>query len=504
MNKLITFLLCTLCIHSYSLAQNANSIEGAIKDKNNNPLLYANIINLKNGKGTISNEDGQFTIDISELHDDDIIRFQSIGYETKNLSLKDLKNTSTIILNENIYSLNEIIILGSTPKATDIVKNILENKDENYKATNQKQKIFIRDRSITEFDRFTIQPIKNNFTSIHDSLFSSIKNNTPEIDLSYTDFLGLSYKKSDSIGNKNLIVQPIKVIELESEEEDNLEYVASAINNTISSEINQKNENEYWKLKTGILSLRVNISGGDDDNEPETNDSIKNDTIKELKPDHYNYYLEGAEEFTSMSNEDQWDFLYNTKNYNFIILGGTVIEDEQVYIIEFVPKRSGIYEGRIYVSISTNALIRADYQYAEGKTGTNFNLLGIGYTQNYFRGSIFFTKYKDNYTLKYLSYQSKFNVKIKRKFSLIKKEKRKFLNKKLNEIKLAVDLFQKENQSIELLVLENNDLGINEFDQVKVNKVKKLYVDGFDEKHWKGENIITPTQQMKEYKKQDE
>ena len=46
----------------------------------------------------------------------------------------------------------------------------------------------------------------------------------------------------------------------------------------------------------------------------------------------------------------------------------------------------------MYISTETYALIRADYDYAPDKTGRDIHLLGIGYTENQFSGSIFFEK----------------------------------------------------------------------------------------------------------------
>ena len=53
----------------------------------------------------------------------------------------------------------------------------------------------------------------------------------------------------------------------------------------------------------------------------------------------------------------------------------------------------------MYISIRTYALVRADYEYAEGKTGRDIHLFGIGYTENEFSGSIYFEKKEENYIL---------------------------------------------------------------------------------------------------------
>ena len=116
------------------------TLSGTILDENNTPLPYANIVYLNTGKGTISNENGNFAIDISSLNDADIIRFQCIGYKTKDYKIESLKSNSIILLSENIYMLNEVMILGTTPNPEKIVKNILIYKDSNYRQTTQENK----------------------------------------------------------------------------------------------------------------------------------------------------------------------------------------------------------------------------------------------------------------------------------------------------------------------------------------------------------------------------
>ena len=85
MNKIILCLVSIFCILTNAVAQTDTSttivsptLRGAILNENNTPLPYVNIISLNTGKGTISNENGNFAIDIYSLNDTNIIRFQCI------------------------------------------------------------------------------------------------------------------------------------------------------------------------------------------------------------------------------------------------------------------------------------------------------------------------------------------------------------------------------------------------------------------------------------------
>jgi len=153
--------------------------------------------------------------------------------------------------------------------------------------------------------------------------------------------------------------------------------------------------------------------------------------------------------------------------------------------------------------MNTFALIRADYEYATGKTGRDINLLGIGYTQNHFKASIFFEKKNANYNLKYFSKETGNNSSINRNLSLLKKKKRFLINKKLNEIKAEIKLSVKTKESFEVLVLDRKKISPGQFANFKQKKrTKIIYVDQFNDKLWKGFSIIEPTKQMREYKKQ--
>ena len=177
---------------------------------------------------------------------------------------------------------------------------------------------------------------------------------------------------------------------------------------------------------------------------------------------------------------------------------------EDVFIIDFTPKSGGEYIGRVYITSSTYALIKAEYEYAKGKTGTNIHLLGIGYTEDAFRASIYYEKIDGTYQLKYFSKQAGISFSINRSIQLIKKKKRWLINKTLNEIKLRLKMAVKTEESIEVLFLDHQKISDADFKQFHQNKFMKIeYIDHFSDDLWKGHPIIEPTQQMREYQKQE-
>ncbi|NPD44156.1 carboxypeptidase-like regulatory domain-containing protein [Lentimicrobium sp. S6] len=74
-----------LLISLFSQGQNDEShvIRGTIIDKNTNEVLpYANIVILQKYKGTVSNEKGSFSFDLSPFSSQDTLSFQFIGYKS--------------------------------------------------------------------------------------------------------------------------------------------------------------------------------------------------------------------------------------------------------------------------------------------------------------------------------------------------------------------------------------------------------------------------------------
>ena len=91
---------------------------------------------------------------------------------------------------------------------------------------------------------------------------------------------------------------------------------------------------------------------------------------------------------------------------------------------------------------------------------------------------------------------------IERPIALQKKKKRFLFDKKIKETKIGIELISRVESSYELLVLDESEISLMEFQEFKPNKnIKIIHVDQFNEDLWKGYSIIEPTKQMKNYKK---
>lgn len=470
-------------------------VNGMVLDKlNQKALPYANIYVLNKYQGAISNEDGHFYLDISELDDSDTLRFQYIGYKTKTITVAELKNRSIVYLEEDIINLSETLIFGDAPDAKTIVKKVIENKEKNYKSTTSKSQVFVRERSMADVEKLNLDYKKSTIEQLDKKMVALVESKIPRQSASYTDFLGYLYFNANKDDSVTLKVEPIRAVSLKDKDVDDLEQLQSIFEKVLED----TGEDEYWKIKSGIFSQKIDL-------DEEGVDSIK-DSMEENTRD-LEYFRRGLKyrlEYSNLEDKDDWEFLHSTGKYEYSLQGGTRVNGEDVYIIDFVPKSGGVFEGRMYISTETYALVRADYGYAPGKLGRDFHLLGLGYTENMFRGSIYFEKKNDNYELKYFSKKGGVNGSLNRDVSLLKKEERWLFDKKTDELKFRFKISAKVEGSYEYLVLSEEEITNKQFSGfVQKKNMEMIYVDQFDDNLWKGYSIIEPTEKMREYKKHE-
>lgn len=133
MKTALLFCMLMLLSSSQVIAQN---LKGKVVDETGNPVSFANVVLLSRQdssfvKGTISGEDGGFTINSS--YNDRILKVSSVGYKTV---YKDCigENAGVIVLAEDSKMLGEVVIKSSLPKTvlknggmtTTVVGSILE------------------------------------------------------------------------------------------------------------------------------------------------------------------------------------------------------------------------------------------------------------------------------------------------------------------------------------------------------------------------------------------
>lgn len=95
-------------------------LEGTVSDGSSNaPLPYVNIGVLNKDRGTVSNTDGYFQLELNESHLSDTLRISRVGYAPKTVLVKSLMNRKepyTIVLDEEVSALNEVVVTAKAWK----------------------------------------------------------------------------------------------------------------------------------------------------------------------------------------------------------------------------------------------------------------------------------------------------------------------------------------------------------------------------------------------------
>ena len=473
--------------------QDALILKGSLLNKNTKqPLPYANVVVKRTNKGTITNEEGYFSLPISVEEEKDSLSFHYVGYKEFSIAIADFKLNDTIYLLEEIFSLNETFVFANDFKIKDILKQVVNNIEKNYKPINSKNEVFIREKFNSDIVNIDIKFKKSSFEALNKKMTKLVEQKIPKHSTSYSDILTNIYQsenKKDSIK-----LSPIKVVSLKDK---NLAD-ANQLEAMFEKMFKNTKEKEYWKIKSGIIGGKVDLG---EDNSTEKLDSLKDFYKNNMHLYYYSMRL-NRKLNNLMLDKKKWAFLYKPSNYNYQLVSGTRINNEDVYIIDFTPKNGGKFIGRMFIAMDTYAVVKADYKYDTDKHGTNVQLFGVGYTENKFETAIYFEKIEGNYLLKYYSSSNGSVVSFDRNLSLIKKKKRFLFDKKLNEIKVRLVLKAKEESITEILVLDRKKISNTSYKNYKQPQTfKVIHVDQFSDKLWKGHTIIEPTKQMKEYKK---
>ncbi|MEF8809585.1 MAG: DUF5686 family protein [Bacteroidales bacterium] len=129
MRKSYLIILCFLSVH-ISFGQRIN-IEGKVIDANDRePLAFVNVLYGEPPKGTTSDIDGKFQIEIPSSVQS--VKFSYLGYHSKTVSLESLRKSSmsTIALKSKSFALDEVVVKPGTNPAVQVIQKVYKNREE--------------------------------------------------------------------------------------------------------------------------------------------------------------------------------------------------------------------------------------------------------------------------------------------------------------------------------------------------------------------------------------
>ncbi len=483
-------IIVLLAIHSLLFAQTPTTpvLHGQVIDANtHSPLAFANIGFYHHQTGSISNEEGLFSIPLPADNNKDSLVVQFIGYKTYTQALPiHTDSLLRIALHSKTIELQEAKIYANMPNIENILNDVRDNLERNYKHINAKSQVFFRQSQSTDISQFSVGLKKNDIPDIDQTLITKTFDKIPRHSTSFSDLLCNAYiSKQD---NDTIKIAPIRYVQLKDIEIDELEKMGNVFNKLLKN----TKKDEYWKVRTGILSTKMEIDT--------TGDKVPDSDSLNLK--YKRLALKNQLQFAHIEDNKHWEFIFHPKRYNYEMAGIGYLNGEEAYMIQFTPKNKGIFEGNMYISTATSALLRADYKYGKDKKGRHINLLGIQYSEDKMEVSIMFVAYKDHYRLQYLSHKQAYTSGIHRNISFLKKRKRALFDKTIYKTKTDLDFKTKIEENNLILAFDYTSISPQQYQSFK-NQLHTpvIEIEQYHDSLWADYPNIAPEKHLREYKK---
>lgn len=115
--------LCIFFLLAITIPLSGITLKGKIVDTNTlQPLSFVNIGVKGTRYGTASNSTGDFVLNIPDKYENGIVRFSCIGYEAKEMSIKELINQPVVKLTTSVIRLEEVTIIPDSTLRTFLKK----------------------------------------------------------------------------------------------------------------------------------------------------------------------------------------------------------------------------------------------------------------------------------------------------------------------------------------------------------------------------------------------
>jgi hypothetical protein len=504
--KIFLFFLLFFFHHHLSYSQ---TISAKIIDAQNGEVIpFANIL-IDNNNALVSNDEGIFSF--SAANSNTTISVSYIGYSDVQLSVSQLQEQKNIIkITPVLYELNELNVDNKKLTPAQIMANVKANINSNYTGNgiSKKNMIFMRhtdymkpkniEVDITKSTGFSKDALKKANTELSNFTNFIIKNNPRE----YKDVL-MNYYAGKTTNKENKVVDGLKVDVIKA---TILKNENSAVNQDeiqksfVNIMLQHLDTTKYYRIKSGLFGSKDTVSLRSDFNKNKSKKKANNTNTDKVKTNLLTFLSNN-----SVTNNSKFNFIYNPEWYDYKLEGIKYTANyDFVYVLSFKPRKSkAIYEGKLYVSDTDFAILRADYAIAKGKKGEGINLkllLGVKTFETVDSGTII---YKKNPSDKgyYIQYAS------------IEKGQYIYLNRPLKFIELTnedrdVVAFDLKFESDNIDKTEYLNISRTESDDISLDKItetdfKYITLKAYDASLWKNYSTIEPLEEMKQFKAVD-
>lgn len=500
--KNVSYFFFLLFVNSI-LAQN---VTGKIIDaRTNAPIAFANIL-INKSENIISNSEGFFTLSENNSNPETMLTISFLGYVSQQITVKSILNNNIVKLVPGEFELDELKLTNKNLSAIEIMALVKSNFKNNFKyqTTAVKEQIFFREISGFKPTEIHVKIDKSaNFSkdklkAVNSKIASYAAAITVSPPKQYNDVLFNKYSYLTQVKNTTQYetkLDVIKATSLKNESSsvslDEMEKDAMQIFKVLLD------TNKYYRVKSGLFGSRDTIS------------FRKNDGRKKVRVSSavlsLNSNVSSLINQNNLQSKTTFDYVHFPDYYDYKYEGASYTDqNEFIYILSFKPNKSKAkYKGKLYINANDFAVVRVDYQLAEGKKVIGLNLkflLGVKFSDNVRNGNLIFKKdiALDTYYLQYASQESGQFIYVSRPVKFIE------ITSGVKDV-LAFDFKMEGNTSEkrEYLVM-NRTASDNTFVNRLVEKdFTYQKIKSYDPKIWKDYNAIEPLEEMKKFQAAD-
>lgn len=495
--------IAILLLFQVSVAQNSKVkiIDFATKES----IPYASIM-VNNTDHLISNTEGYFTLSEGNSKDDTVLSISYLGYLSQVLTVGQLKKTDFIIaLAPSIFELNDLKISNKKPNPYEIMANVKANLNRNYKNDGLPSKDLFFYRKSNNFKPNEIEVEINKSTGF--SKQALIKVNTdiqtfskqlitnPPVE--FSDLLGNLYTCSTKKDGKYFSLNKLDVLKATKLDRDGSSFSTEELKKVALNKILQHlDTTKYYRVKSGLFGSRDTISLRKEFNQRKRKNKIKeaNPLLSTTKI-NLNIFLAD----NNFIYSSRYNFINKPEHYEYYYEGSTYLEaNELVYILTFKPKSSKAkYIGKLYISETDFAVLRAEYTLDSGEKLNGFNLkflLGIKAAENISKGTIMYKKKAEGngYYLQYATLEKGQYFYVNRPLKFIE-----LTSGEKDVLSLDIKIEGSSNEKTEFLNMSHSMTTESTIDKLTESEFKFINIKSYDPKIWKDYNAIEPLEELK-------
>tara|TARA_B100001094_G_scaffold105631_1_gene101803 strand:+ start:5778 stop:7265 length:1488 start_codon:yes stop_codon:yes gene_type:complete len=490
--KSVFFLLIILLISSALL--NAQELTAVVKDSISQKVIPFASIYVNSGSGVVSNEEGHFRLQYDASKEKDSLFISCMGYKTLNIPFSKVKDT-VFYLSPKTIELNSIILSNNQLDVKEILKEIQKDIPEKYELGLTKKKLFFRETGSQEFKILDVKIKKTSITEFNQTFWDSTLVKIPRKNSWYFELIG---NLNGDYNKKNQKLELLRALELEDKEKTAIFENIEKLFDTILKQ-NVKS-NSFFKVRSGIIGGKVEADEINDTSEDTLTSKQK---IQKEKDDFLKWRKRVlSNSIISLFDEEKLDLtiLKKASKYKFTQTDFTYLGDTPVYIINFYPDGNADFKGKIYVDADKLALIRIEYKNIQPIR--DFSMFGVSFKEDLREVIVQFKKTaSEKYSLEYFDFNTSFEGGFDRPLVITEKNKIVKGRNKQNQLKMDLNVVNRNNQRYQLVIFETIPLDIHVFEDFQ-EKAKILPVNRitYDPDFWEGYMIIEPNAAIKEFR----